>query len=166
MANVPPDDAPAPRATRDQVLAWIRETGKGSKAAAKHFGLSESTVKSMRRRERELTGERPKTPPPRRPTEAGLVTVETVDHITANTVAAIELRLQVLADPESTGLRSQKDTAIALGILVDKLEKLSQVARIVRADDDLDGDGPRAREAAAGRVRAALGVDPRRKDGD
>ena len=39
-----------PGATRDEVLAWMRDTGKGYKAAARNFGVSLSTVKSWAQR--------------------------------------------------------------------------------------------------------------------
>lgn len=41
---------PLPGATRDEVLAWMRTTGKGYKAAARNFGVSLSTVKSWAQR--------------------------------------------------------------------------------------------------------------------
>lgn len=39
-----------PGATRDEVLSWMRTTGKGYKAAARNYGVSLSTVKSWAQR--------------------------------------------------------------------------------------------------------------------
>lgn len=169
MANDPPDDAPAPRVTSDEVLAWIAETGKGSKAAAKHFSIPESTVKSMRRRARELAGDTKETRAAAKRAVASMQldgARETVDLVRDDIHDAIRHRARLLADPASMGLRNQKDTALAFAILVDKFKVwVNEVAPLARGSDDVDGDSARDREAAAARVRAAMGVDPGPEDG-
>jgi hypothetical protein len=148
--------------TREQILDWCRANpGHGYTKAGKHFGISAERVKA-------IVGEplttaldpSKKTPTPRVPADS--VDEDELDDLAAlerETLAALRVRTKWLAKPESVGSRGEQGAAIALGILVDKLEKVRAIAR-GQDGGRMDDDSPEAREASAAGVRRALGLDP------
>lgn len=127
-------------ASREEVLAWMAATSSGYKQAARHFGLSPDTVKSWRRRANEphvshLSTPAPQNPPhpppapPRTPDAPPVLPPAPTEPFTAaereeKLLRAVDVRLNVLADPRSVGMRGESTAAVTLGILIDKLKIL------------------------------------------
>jgi len=155
------------RPSRDQVVAWMRKTGKGQKMAAKHFGIPVGTIKTWLHRAR-IRGETPGTQdaetcdpgarpgtgegsPPAVDHRAPETAARALDDIAGTLADAARVRAVHLAQAASVG-RGEKDTAIALGIIVDKL-------KIIREMEGGSRPGPGAAGGpdAARRVLRALG---------
>lgn len=173
-----PKDHPKP--SPQEVLDWMEQNGRGAKAASSYFNRAYSVdqINGWRRRGRPPppppghhgdpvprdgetpkvgSGEAKKRPrPPAAPKDVGelAASADKIDHIERNTLRAIDLRLERLSDPLSVGAKGERDTAIALGILVDKLEKIAGARRMAKGED---ADTGAADEAE---VMRAMGLAP------
>lgn len=161
----------AARPSREDVLAWMQKTESGAKAAAKRFDLPLPTVKTWVRRARLKRGASPESPtgaggqgtqgrsnlpsgagtsPPTgssAPETASLA----LDEIATGLAEAARVRARNLSEVSSIG-KGEKDTAIALGIIVDKLKIIREMHVEHR-----QGSGAAGSEDAARRILRALG---------